>query len=43
MQTYKNYLKSINNKNLNNRKPVFRSSAIFPFVISKNINTNIFF
>ena len=43
MQTYKNYLKSINNKNLDNRKPVFRSSAIFPFVISKNINTNIFF
>ena len=43
MQTYKNYLKSINNSNLNYRKPVFRSSAIFPFVVSKKINTNIYF
>ncbi len=43
MQTYKNYLKSINSNFNNIRKPVFRSSAIFPFLVSKNINTNIFF
>jgi hypothetical protein len=43
MQTYKNYLKSINTNFLSNRKPVFRSSAIFPFVVSKNLKTNIFF
>jgi hypothetical protein len=44
MQTYKDYIESTNiNKNFNEVKPVFRSSAIFPFILSKKMNTNIYF
>jgi len=44
MQTYKNYLKSINNSyNYKLRKPVFRSSAIFPFIVNKQLNTSVHF
>ena len=44
MKSYQNHLKSINNgKNYIQRKPIFRSSAIFPFLINKELNTNIYF
>ncbi len=44
MKTYQNHLASLNNtKNYNLRRPVFRSSAIFPFLINSHLNAKIHF
>lgn len=44
MKSYKNHLTSIGfNNNYLLRKPIYRSSAIFPFLINKKMNTNIHF
>ena len=46
MRSYQEHLKSTNhlNKNFNLlKKPILRSSAIFPFIVNKNLNTNILF
>ena len=44
MKSYQNHLASLNNtKNYYLRRPVFRSSAIFPFLINSHLNTKIHF
>ena len=45
MKSFQNHLRSLsyNTKNYLQRKPVFRSSAIFPFLINLNLNTKIHF
>ena len=44
MKSYQNHLKSVSHtQNYLQRKPVFRSSAIFPFLVNKKLNTNIYF
>ena len=44
MKTYKAHLISTSsNQKKILRKPVYRSSAIFPFILSKKLNTNIHF
>jgi len=44
MKSYQNHLKSVSHtQNYLHRKPVFRSSAIFPFLVNKKLNTNIYF
>lgn len=46
MKTYQEHLKSTDNHNKKFnllKKPILRSSAIFPFIVNKNLNTNILF
>ena len=43
MKSYSEHIKTTNPKNLKLRKPVYRSSTIFPFIINKEVDTKIFF